>query len=249
MDAQTNNIQGILISSADVGTISSRIDEICSWANSHHAANMQEEIKLTKAYCRKIIDMLNDCFVDGVWAVEKTKRRLANHIEHANENLVQAIQWDAASVLTEIKSMLPNAVSFANMPSCKPLLAMAKDLLVSQLKQLSDNKSLRTFADLVEIGADAAESIRLGKLFRFYNHYVEELERAMDEKQGELTAPERWLLMKSRAERAYSCQLMTKHGFSIAKDIAEIMQNVNMEEEIQQFEALPQPNAIAIRKA
>ena len=59
MDAQTNNIQGILISSADVGTISSRTDEICSWANSHHAANMQEEIKLTKAYCLSMRELEN----------------------------------------------------------------------------------------------------------------------------------------------------------------------------------------------
>ena len=61
--------------------------------------------------------------------------------------------------------------------------------------------------------------MRLGKLFRFYNHYVEELERAVEEEQWTLTKPEQWLLLKSRAERAYSYQLMLKHGFTIAKDV------------------------------
>ena len=59
MDAQTNDIQGILISCADVGAISSRTDEICSWTNRHHAANVQEEIKLTKAYCRSMRELEN----------------------------------------------------------------------------------------------------------------------------------------------------------------------------------------------
>ena len=62
MTIPTNNIQGILISCRDVQYVGKRIDEIHAWENSHHAANQQEEIKLTKAYCRKIIDMLDDCF-------------------------------------------------------------------------------------------------------------------------------------------------------------------------------------------
>lgn len=249
MTKQTNNIQGILISCTNVSTISKRIDEICAWANAHHAANMQEEIKLTKAYCRKIIDMLNECFVDGVWAVEKTKRRLRYHIDHidnVNEVLVSVIQADAASVLAEIQSMLPNAISFANMPSCRPLLGLTKDLFISGLKQLSDNKNFRTFVDVVEVGVGLSEEVRLGKLFRFYNHYVEELERAVDEEKWMLTKLEQWLLLKSRAERAYSYQLMQKHGFTIAKDVAEIIQNVCVEDDIRQYEALPQLNAVVI---
>ena len=240
MSTSTNNIQGILISCRDVQYVGKRIDEICAWEKSHHAANMQENIKLTKAYCRKIIDMLDDCFVEGSLAVEKTKRRLKNHIDHVNDTLVGVIQTDAASVLMEIQSMLPNAISFADMPSCKPLLELTKDLVISGLKQLSDNKNFRTFVDVVEAGVGISEEVRLGKLFRFYNHYVEELERAVEEEQWTLTKPEQWLLLKSRAERAYSYQLMLKHGFTIAKDVAEIMQNVCIEDDIRQYEVLPQ---------
>lgn len=61
MTTPTNNIQGILISCRDVQYVGERIDEILAWENSHHAANMQEVIKLTKAYCRKIIGMLDNC--------------------------------------------------------------------------------------------------------------------------------------------------------------------------------------------
>ena len=246
MTTPTNNIQGILISCRDVQYVGKRIDEIRAWENSHHAANQQEEIKLTKAYCRKIIDMLDDCFVDGSLAVEKTKRRLGNHIDHVNETLMRVIQADAASVLIEIQSMLSNAISFADMPSCRPLLGLTKDLFISGLKQLSDNKNFRTFVDVVEVGVGLSEEVRLGKLFRFYNHYVEELERAVDEEKWMLTKPEQWLLLKSRAERAYSYQLMIKHGFTVAKDVAEIMQNVCVEDEIRQYEALPQLNAVVI---
>ena len=246
MATSTNNIQGILISCRDVQYVGKRIDEIRAWENSHHAANMQEAIKLTKAYCRKIIDMLDDCFVDGSLAVEKTKRRLGNHMDHANDTLVGVIQADAASVLIEIQSMLPNAISFADMPSCRPLLGLTKDLFISGLKQLSDNKNFRTFVDVVEVGISLSEEVRLGKLFRFYNHYVEELERAVDEEKWMLTKPEQWLLVKSRAERAYSYQLMRKHGFTVAKDVAEIMQNVCSIDDIRQYEALPQLNAVVI---
>ena len=62
MATSTNNIQGILISCRDVQYVAIRIDEIRAWEKLHHATNMQEEIKLTKAYCLKIIDMLDDCF-------------------------------------------------------------------------------------------------------------------------------------------------------------------------------------------
>ena len=246
MTIQINNIQGILISFRDVQYVGKRIEEIRVWENSHHAANMQEEIKLTKAYCRKIIDMLDDCFVEGSLAVEKTKRRLRNHIDHVNDAIVRVIQADAASVLIEIQSMLPNAISFADMPSCRPLLGLSKDLFVSGLKQLSDNKNFRTFVDVFEVGVGISEEVRLGKLFRFYNHYVEKLERAVDEELWTLTKPEQWLLLKSRAERAYSYQLMRKHDITIAKDVAEIMQNVCIEDDIRQYEALPQLNAIVI---
>ena len=167
-------------------------------------------------------------------------------MDHANDTLVGVIQADAASVLIEIQSMLPNAISFADMPSCRPLLGLTKDLFFSGLKQLSDNKNFRTFVDVVEVGVGLSEEVRLGKLFRFYNHYVEELERAVDEEKWMLTKPEQWLLLKSRAERAYSYQLMIKHGFTIAKDVAEVMQNVCAEDDIRQYEALPQLNAVVI---
>ena len=114
------------------------------------------------------------------------------------------------------------------------------------MKQLSDNKNFRTFVDVVEVGVGLSEEVRLGKLVRLYNHYVEELERAVDEEKWMLTKPEQWLLLKSRAERAYSYQLMIKHGFTIAKDVAEVMQNVCVEDDIRQYEALPQLNAVVI---
>lgn len=253
MTPATNHIQGILISCKDVHTIEQRIGEIRDWASKHHAANMQEEIKLTKTYCRKIIDLLDECFVDGVWAVEKTKRRMKKHMDSVNDTLVEVVQWDAAGVLAEIQSILPNAVSFANLPSCRPFLALTKELAVSRLKKLSDNKVFQTIVDAVEISADTIESVRLGKLFKYYNHYVEELESAMEEKQGALTGPEQWLLAKSRAERAYSYQLMLKHGITVAKDITEIMKNVNMDDEIRHYESLPDkiienPNNISLAK-
>ena len=119
-------------------------------------------------------------------------------------------------------------------------------MFVARLKQLSDNKKFQTFVDVVEISSGITEEVRLGKLFKFYNHYVEELERAMDEKQGELTAPEQWLLKKSRAERAYSYQLMLKHDLTIAKDIVELMKNVNIEDDVRQYEALLKQNAIVM---
>lgn len=62
MSTSTNNIQGILISCRDVQYVGKRIDEIRAWEKLHHATNQQEEIKLTKAYCRKIIGILDDCF-------------------------------------------------------------------------------------------------------------------------------------------------------------------------------------------
>ncbi len=68
----------------------------------------------------------------------------------------------------------------------------------------------------------------------------------MDEEQWMLTKPEQWLLLKSRAERKYSYQLMRKHGFTIAKDVVEIMLNVCAEDDIRQYEALPQLNALVI---
>lgn len=239
MTPSANHIQGILISCTEVTTIEQRIGEIRDWGNKHHAANAQEEVKLTKAYCRKIIDLLDECFVGGVWAVEKTRRRLKTHMDSVNDTLVGVVQFDAASVLAEIQSMLPNAVSFANLPSCRPLLALTKELAISGLKKLSDNKIFHTIVDAGEISADTVESVRLGKLFKYYNHYVEELESAMEEKRGALTAPEQWLLAKSRAERAYSYQLMLKHGVTISKDIVEIMNTVNIDDDIRQYEALP----------
>ena len=240
MPPTTNHIQGILISCTDVDTIAQRIAEIREWANNHHASNVQEEIKLTKTFCRKIINLFDDCFVEGVWAVEKTKRRLTRYMNGVNDTLVGAIQCDAASVLADIQSMLPDAVSFANLPSCRPFLALSKELVVSGLKKLSDNKMYQTIVDAAEISADTIESVRLGKLISYYNHYIEELESAMAEQQGVLTAPEQWLLAKSRAERAYGYQLMLKHGFTVTEDIAEIMKNVNMDDEIRQYEALPE---------
>lgn len=224
----------------DVTTIEQRIGEIRDWANKHHAANAQEEIKLTKAFCRKIIDLLDECFVGGVWAVEKTKRRLKTHMNSVNDTLVEVVLWDASSVLADIQSMLPDAVSFANLPSCRPFLALTKELVVSGLKKLSDNKVFQTIVDAAEISADTIESVRLSKLFKYYNHNVEELESAMEEKQAALTAPEQWLLAKSRAERAYCYQLMMKHGITVAKGIAEIMKNVKMDDDIRHYEALPE---------
>jgi len=41
--------------------------------------------------------------------------------------------------------------------------------------------------------------------------------------------------------------MMLKHDCTKAKDIAEIMQNINTDDDIRQYEALPELNAMVMR--
>ena len=210
----------------------------------HHCVDYFQSRKLLvncnrtemKTFCNKVYHLLGSHFVNGVYIVEKTKRRLSANMNSDDVAMLAKASLYAYSVLDDINSRIDYLISLSDFPSCKHLLTLDKEVIHSALKQISDNPMIKQLEDVRNIVHDASDAVTIIKVFAFYKKYIDELNREIREEHWALSQWEQWLLDKAQAECGYCYLAMLKLGFSIPHDISELMKETQANDMVLQYQ-------------
>lgn len=237
MPTHNTNIGQIVLATAPIEALHKDVADAYEYAQKHKVLLNQSDIASQRAFCDKVYKILSNRFVQGLYAIERTKRKLKAEMTSDNAILLMDASVYALDVICDIKDRFAHVIPLSKLPSCKHMLSLEKDLIKTAIKELCENNPI--VKQLVNIGAIAKgiyDADTIIQVLLFYKDFVVELEREQNDEHWTLCEMEQWLLDKSNAECGYCYLALLKVGCSLSKDIHDFIDEAKAHQSIYHFE-------------
>ena len=235
------NFKGFLITTKSVDDICFTISEIRKM-NSHKASNDKERKALCKTYCEKTYRLLEECFVQDMWEIERAKKILNRFKNSDNLDSLYEAKTIADYIMLYILSCLSTVIHLKDFPSCKELLNMEKDVATKCAKDLVQNKIVKAGIHGIILMSKANDLITISDVWNFYANIIKEFEREVREENWQLSQIEQVLFAKAQAECGYCFLAMLKTDCNITNEMKEMMDEAKANNYINDFEKHSIPN-------
>lgn len=179
---------------------------------------------LLKSYCHDTIEVLEDCFDTSLLGITRCINKVKLYQGGDNVNTEQAIFY-IVDMLIRLKNIAKAMVPIKDLPSCKSLIGLSSEDIVSKAKDLVKNDIVRVGVSALLLGSSINKVVKIEDVKWFYKDSLEELNNEILIKGNSVSPLEQFLLDKFNAEIGYCNLAMTKAGigaFDAVKDIVEI---------------------------
>ena len=237
MPTQNTNIGQIVLATAPIEALHKDVADAFEYARKHRVTLNQCDIASQRTFCNKVYKILTTCLVQGLYAVEKTKKKIKEGMTSDNATLLMATSSYALGILCDIKDRFAHVIPLSEFPSCKHMLSLEKDLIKTAIKELCEGNPV--VKQLVNIGAIAKgiyDADTIIQVLLFYKDFVVELEREQNDEHWTLCEMEQWLLDKANAECGYCYLALLKVGCTLSIDIHDFIDETKAHASIHHFE-------------
>lgn len=237
MPTQNTNIGQIVLAKVPIEALHKDVADAFEYAQKHKVILNRSDVESKRAFCDKVYKILLTRLLQGLYAVEKTKKKLKAEMTSDNAILLMDASAYAFGVICDIKNRFADTIPLSEFPSCKHMLSLEKDLIKTAIKELCDNNPV--IKQLINIGAIAKgihDADTIVQVLLFYRKFVVEFEREVNNEHWHLCDTEQWLLDKSKAECGYCYLALLKIGCSISRDINDFIDEATAHESIHHFE-------------
>ena len=234
---QNTNIGYIVLATAPIEALHKDVADVFEYARKHKVVLNQSDIASQRAFCDKVYKILSTRMVQGLHAVEKTKKKLKEGMASDNVNILMGTCSYAYSILCDLKDCFAHVIPLSQFPSCKHMLSLEDDLIKAAIKELCENNPI--VKQLINIGAIAKgiyDASTIIQVLLFYKNFVLELEREQNDEHWTLCEMEQWLLDKAYAECGYCYLALLKVGCTLSKDIHDFIDEAKAHQSIHHFE-------------
>ena len=234
---QNTNIGQIVLATAPIEALHKDVADALEYAQKHKVLFNQSDIASQRAFCDKVYKILSTRMVQGLYAVEKTKKKLKAEMTSDNAILLMDASAYAFGVICDIKNRFAHVIPLSDFPSCKHMLSLEKDLIKTAIKELCEENPI--VKQLINIGAIAKgiyDANTIIQVLLFYKDFVVELEREKNDEHWHFCEMEQWLLDKSNAECGYCYLALLKVGCTLSKDIHDFIDEAKAHASIHHFE-------------
>lgn len=237
MPTQNANIGQIVLATAPIEALHKDVADAFEYARKHRVTLNQCDIASQRTFCNKVYKILTTRLVQGLYAVEKTKKKIKEGMTSDNTTLLMATSSYALGILCDIEDRFADTIPLSDFPSCKHMLSLENDLIKIAIKELCDNNPV--VKQLINIGAIAKGVYDVDTIIQvllFYRYFVVELERERNDEHWSFCEMEQWLLDKSNAECGYCYLALLKVGCTLSKDIHDFIDEAKAHQSIHHFE-------------
>lgn len=234
---QNANIGQIVLATAPIEALHKDVADAFEYARKHKVLLNQSDIASQRAFCDKVYKILSTRMVQGLHAVEKTKKKIKEGMISDNATLLMATSSYALGILCDIKDRFAHVIPLSEFPSCKHMLSLEKDLVKTAIKELcKENPIVKQLINIGAIAKGIYDANTIIQVLWFYKDFVVELEREKNEEHWHLCETEQWLLDKSNAECGYCYLALLKVGCTLSKDIHDFIDEAKAHQSIHHFE-------------
>ena len=234
---QNANIGQIVLATDPIEALHKDVADAFEYARKHKVMLNQYDIASQRAFCDKVYRILSNRMVQGLYAVEKTKKKIKEGMTSDNATLLMATCSYALGILCDIKDRFAHVIPLSEFPSCKHMLSLEKDLIKTAIKELcEDNPIVKQLINIGAIAKGIYDANTIIQVLLFYKNFVLELEREQNDEHWHLCETEQWLLDKSNAECGYCYLALLKVGCTLSQDIHDFIDEAKAHASIHHFE-------------
>lgn len=231
------NIGQIVLSTAPIEALHKDVADAFEYARKHRVTLNQCDIASQRTFCNKVYKILTTRLVQGLYAVEKTKKKIKEGMTSDNTTLLMATSSYALGILCDIKDRFAHVIPLSDFPSCKHMLSLEKDWIKTAIKELcEDNPVVKQLINIGAIAKGIYDANTIIQVLLFYKNFVLELEREQNDEHWTLCEMEQWLLDKAYAECGYCYLALLKVGCTLSKDIHDFIDETKAHQSIHHFE-------------
>ena len=231
------NIGQIVLATTPIEALHKDVADAFEYAQKHRVTLNQCDTASQRTFCNKVYKILSIRLTQGLYTVEKTKKKIKEGMTSDNTTLLMATSSYALGILCAIKDRFAHVIPLSEFPSCKHMLSLEKDLIKTAIKELCEENPV--VKQLINIGAIAKgiyDANTIIQVLLFYKNFVLELEREQNDEHWTLCETEQWLLDKSNAECGYCYLALLKVGCTLSKDIHDFIDEAKAYQSIHHFE-------------
>lgn len=237
MPTQNTNIGQIVLARAPIEALHKDVADAFEYARKHKVILNQSDTASQRAFCDKVYKILSIRMVQGLYTVEKTKKKLKDGMTSDNVTILMGTSTYAYSILCDIDSRFAHVIPLSEFPSCKHMLSLEKDLIKTAIKELcEDNPVVKQLINIGAIAKGIYDANAIIQVLLFYKNFVLELEREQNDEHWTLCEMEQWLLDKANAECGYCYLALLKVGCTLPKDIHDFIDEAKAHQSIHHFE-------------
>ena len=231
------NIGQIVLATAPIEALHKDIAGAFEYARKHKVILNQSDIASQRAFCEKVYKILSTRMVQGLYAIEKIKKKIKEGMASDNATLLMATSSYALGILCDIKDRFAHVIPLSDFPTCKHMLSLEKDLIKTAIKELcEDNPIVKQLINIGAIAKGIYDANTIIQVLLFYKNFVLELEREQNDEHWTPCEMEQWLLDKAYAECGYCYLALLKVGCTFSKDIHDFIDEAKAHQSIHHFE-------------
>ena len=214
---------------------------MCDSYSGRQANNTKEEKKLYRDYFHDVNECLRECFYETFGSIRRCLAFVYG-AQHTDDICYQRVAlYRVFCFLMELYRIVPDAISINDFPSCKDLLQLSEEDMVSAANDLVGNNVVKSKISFVLLGKGMDNLIKIGDVMAFYDNMANEMKADINEKVFSDISLESFLLKKAKAEYAYCFLALLKVGRGIGKEAKSIHE---ARKDIEQYEDFCQQNCI-----
>lgn len=184
------------------------------------------------AYCRQVLNVLNNDFVSGFAKIEKYKQDLNNELNRIPNDIFY-VTWTASTILNRLKLSLHYACSFDVLPHCNIALSLGRDAVIQEVSRTANNSTIRIIGQVLSFAFKLGDMNNIGKMFWLYNTIIEHIGNSPQYEN------ERKLLNWAKGQRAYAYIAMATTMIGGAANISHIINDATAQRDIDQYGQQP----------
>lgn len=236
-----NTFKGMFLLKKEKNETVCAIKVLCDSYSGRQANNTKEEKSLYHDYFHDVNECLKECFYETFGSIRRCLAFVYG-AQHTDDICYQRVAlYRVFCFLMELYRIVPDAISINDFPSCKDLLLLSEEDLVSAANDLVGNNVVKSKVSFVLLGKGMDNLIKIGDVMAFYDNMANEMKADINEKGLSDISLESFLLKKAKAEYAYCFLALLKVGRGISKEAKSIHE---ARKDIEQYEDFCQQNNI-----
>lgn len=218
------NVNGIFIIVKDKEYVLDRIDCIVDKYRNLKSTSFKEYLSDFKTCCKSIEKLLNECFETRLHSVDRCKQFISNCLKANELTMIQKYRQDMGFMLADIYYIVKNSCPIKDYPSCKSMVELSKDEIISLAKDLVKSDVVKSCVCFALLGSKVGDVTRIEDIKNLYKRLKIDLESDIKEKGKISNELEKWLLDWFNAEIGYCNLALFKVGFNTGENVKEIVE-------------------------
>ncbi len=208
----------IFVAIKDIDYIEAKIDALCGRYNNRCGADYVQQRALFRSYCHATIKVFDDCFVTSMLGMMRCKAKVLAYQKMDNIEIGKAT-FEIVNMLADLKIIVRNMVPIKDLPSCKELTGLSPEDILSKAKDLVKSDIIKAGVGALLLGSKISDIVKIEDIREYYSGRLDQLTKEIQQKGGEMSPIEQFLMDKFNAEIGYCNIALLKAGIGVSEEL------------------------------